>query len=330
MARGPRISFPGAVIHVLNRFVDRHPFFRRDEDYERFLGIFFEEARSFRISVFAYDLLPNHFHMVIEMHDDQLSAFLRRFLTRAARDLNRSMGRSGRVFQGRAKTLLVESDRHFETVLGYVLLNRVRAGLAKNVFSDEWNSVSELLSRNESRLDRERLWPHLFGHPFQPSRIDDQLDHCKKWLRGLDAANNEAIFKEEHRGSFLGSAEFRGEILRRNERRIASKDSSRRRKTDRLSPIKSVSVVEAVCRKVAEEHDQLLRPWRSIEVACTHLAWYLLSTEGHWPFARIRAACLPDGAGHSRISMAVTDIRRDAKKRAAAETAARMLHDSLS
>lgn len=330
MARGPRICFPGAIFHVLNRFVDRHPFFRKDKDYEQFLDIFFEEAETFRISVYAYDLLPNHFHTVIETREGNISRFLQRFLSRAAQNLNRSVGRTGHLFAGRTKTLLVDSDGYFETVMGYVLLNRVRAGLARSIFSDEWNSVGELLTKGRSRLDRERMWPYLFGRSFDRSDLMRELAVCRAWLKSLDVKSNEKAFCENHRGSFLGSRAFRQDVLRRQERRREVKASLRRRKTDAPVPLESADIVEKICRRVADERRDLGRAWRSTETAVSHLVWFLLFTEGHWSLEQIRRRCLGPGRGHSKISMAISMIRKNPKKRAMGEAAREALREVLS
>jgi REP element-mobilizing transposase RayT len=155
MPRGPRISYPNAVFHVINRFVDRHPFFRTRTDYLTFLDIYFDVAGTFGLWTYSYDLMPNHFHFVLETPSGEISKFLQRFLTRAVQHLNAKHGRVGHLLQGRTKTLLVEKDRYLSTVIGYVLLNRVRAGLAPDVFSDPYNSANELLTCGASRLARE-------------------------------------------------------------------------------------------------------------------------------------------------------------------------------
>ena len=80
--RGPRISYPHAVLHVINRFVDRHPFFQEPKDFELFLDIYFEVAKSFGMMTYAYCLMPNHFHIVLETPSGELSKFLQRFLTK--------------------------------------------------------------------------------------------------------------------------------------------------------------------------------------------------------------------------------------------------------
>jgi len=233
MARGPRITYPHAIFHVLNRFVDKHPFFSKDRDYHDFLDAYFDTAKTFGIWTYAYDLVPNHFHIVLETPTGEISRFLQRFLTTAVQKLNAVHGRTGHLLQGRTKTLVVEKDRYFETVVGYVLLNRVRAGLARTVLSDPYNSAREMITRGKTRIARGPLWSYLFGHEFNSRRIDHEITLCRQWLNSLDADHNADEFEAGHHGSFLSSAQYRSTTLEHLERRQLEMGTKTRRKTDR-------------------------------------------------------------------------------------------------
>ena len=329
MPRGPRITHPGAVFHVINRFVDRHPFFRRDEDYEMFLETFFDESRNFSMLVFGYDLMPNHFHIVLQDANGEISHFLQRFLSRVACRLNQTRGRTGHLFQGRTKTLLVETDGYFEAVLGYVLLNRVRAGLAKSVFSDEWNSVGEMLTTGASHLARDVLWGYLFGHHTDSKIGSREVAECRQWLRSLDADTNRKRFERAHHGSFLGAEDFRRRVLHQLERRRSVKKSVYRRKLDRKCPI--VFTHEAIRSACERATMSKKRPygWKNTGKALEHMEWFLLYTEALWTLDRIRNECCERGVDHSRISMAIQSIRDSDVKTNAVTAARRYLYAAV-
>lgn len=309
MARGPRVTFPHAVFHVINRFVDRHPFFRKDQDYRNFLDIYFDEARTFGIWSYAYDLLPNHFHVVLETPSGEISKFLQRWLTRAAQGMNRRYGRVGHLFQGRTKTLIVQTDRYFGTLMGYTLLNRVRAGLARNVFSDRWNSVDEMLSLGESRLARGPLWEYLFGYTFDDRHAKRHVAECRRWLKSLDVTTNKLEFQEGHQGGFLSSPEYRRRILDRIERRQGDGRRGIRRKTDRHRIRWTWHKITKVAVKAVSKFGHLGGGWQSREVAIRQLSSYVAHVGGGWTWQEIRRAEAKEGRSRTGQAMAVSRMR---------------------
>ena len=313
MPRGPRISYPSAIFHVLNRFVDRHPFFRTDDDYRVFLDIFFEESKTFGLRIFAYDLLPNHFHFVLQTPSGEISRFLQRFLSRAAFRLNRRYGRVGHLFQGRTKTLLVEKEAYFECVMGYVLANRVRAGLAKDIFSDKWNSVAEMLKRSASRIARGPLWNYLFGVKFS----EKELWRAREWLKSIDPAVNYEHFKDGHRGSFLSRSDFRRSVLDKQERR-QSQRKGKKRKNDREPKDWGWTMICDTAKAVIHR-SEWLGIWKSRETAIRQLSWYAAFVGAGWPLRRILETSEEERLTISGISNAIHRIRNDGKRRLLAD-----------
>ncbi|MBI4180280.1 transposase [bacterium] len=314
MPRGPRISYPDAIFHVLNRFVDRHPFFRTDDDYREFRDIFFEESKTFGVRIFAYDLLPNHFHFVLQTPSGDISRFLQRFLSRAAFRLNRRYGRVGHLFQGRSKTLLVEKEAYFACVMGYVLTNRVRAGLAKDVFSDKWNSVAEMLRRGPSRIARGPLWNYLFGVKFS----EDEIWRAREWLRSIDPSANYKHFNDGHRGSFLSSPEFRRSVLDRQERR-RNRGEGKKRKMDRRPKEWNWAMICKTARAVVEKREWQ-GIWKSRETAIRQLSWYVAFVGAGWSLRRIlETSSEVKHLTISGISNAVHRIRKDKYRKSIAD-----------
>ncbi len=285
-------------------------------------------ASAFAIDTYAFDLMPNHFHIILETPTGEISRFLQRFLTRAVQYLNRRHHRVGHLLQGRTKTLLIEKDRYFSTVMAYVLLNRVRAGLARDIFSDEYNSVGDMLSLGESRLSRSKLWEYLFGHAFDERRKRSEVARCRKWLASLDNQETQRRFAEGHRGSFLGSKMFRGHVLKRRERRLAVPGNGHRRKSDRRQANWTWTEIVTTCRKAIEGGEWRVL-WRNLETAIRHLSWYVAMDGCGWTYERIRCMQRDSGTPPSRYTMAVSRIRTSASKRRIAETIMEQLNSPI-
>lgn len=312
--RGPRISYPHAVHHVINRFVDRHPFFQDPEDFEHFLEIYFEAARTFEMLTYCYCLMPNHFHFVLETPRGDMSRFLQRFLTKAAKTLNFEKNRKGHLFQGRSKTLVVQTDKYFSNVIAYVLLNPVRAGLSRDVFSYPWNSTEEMLREDYSRLDRKQLWGYLFGHGFIEEKPEESITEVRNWLIGIDPRKTQMEFEKGHRGGFLSNVEFRSEILSQIERRQQVGLKKGRRKSDHRIALWTWDEMTRAAMQALEQVGVIGGVWRSKEKAIQHVRWYLSHERACWTWDQIRQKEAMYGEQISKFPVAILRIKRNHEK----------------
>lgn len=140
MARPMRIEFPGALYHVTSRGNHRQDIFIDDEDRERLLGIFAHAARRHNWLCHAYCLMDNHYHLVIETPDGNLSRGMRQVGGVYTQAYNRRHGKSGHLFQGRFKAILVEKESHLLELIRYVVLNPVRSSAVKAPEEWPWSS----------------------------------------------------------------------------------------------------------------------------------------------------------------------------------------------
>ena len=142
MPRIPRGQQAGYAYHVINRGNGRVTVFHKPQDYEAFLSLLVEAKKRHRVKLFAFCLMPNHFHLVIEPeHSTALSNFMQWLLTSHVRRYHKHYGSSGHVWQGRFKSFPVQRDEHLITVLRYVLQNPVRAGLSSTAREWLWSSL---------------------------------------------------------------------------------------------------------------------------------------------------------------------------------------------
>lgn len=140
MARPLRIEFPGALYHVTSRGDRREAIFDDDDDRETFLAVLAEVVDRFKWLCHAYCLMGNHYHLVVETPDGNLSKGMRQLNGVFTQASNRRHGRGGHLFQGRFKAILVDREAYLLELSRYVVLNPVRAGMVGAAGDWPWSS----------------------------------------------------------------------------------------------------------------------------------------------------------------------------------------------
>jgi len=171
MARPLRIEFEGAVYHVTSRGDGREDIFLSDDDRRKFLDVLAHVVDRFGWVCHAYCLMGNHYHLMIETPQANLSRGMRQLNGVYTQRFNRAHDRVGHVFQGRFKSIVVEKDAYLLELSRYVALNPVRAGMVENVADWPWSSYRATagLSLAPAFLDVEWLLSQ-FGDSAQRAR----------------------------------------------------------------------------------------------------------------------------------------------------------------
>lgn len=141
MPRCARMIDDNGMYHVLNRGNGQQRVFQKDGDYAAFLVMLAQMKERFAVEIYAYCLMPNHFHLLLKPHTaEDLSRSMQWFMTTHVRRYHRHYGTSGHVWQGRFKSFGIQDDDHCLTVARYVEGNPVRAGLVESAMDWCWSS----------------------------------------------------------------------------------------------------------------------------------------------------------------------------------------------
>ncbi len=128
MTRPLRIEYPGALHHVMSRGDNRQGIYLNDHDRERFFDIYSNIVDRLSWATYAWCLMGNHFHLVVETPEPNLSEGMRLLNGIYTQYFNKNHGRVGHLFQGRFHSIVVEKNRYLLELIRYVVLNPVRSG----------------------------------------------------------------------------------------------------------------------------------------------------------------------------------------------------------
>jgi len=145
MARPLRLEFPEAVYHVTSRGNARQAIFIDDEDRGGFLDVLSMVVERFKWFCHAYCLMDNHYHLLIETPNANLSKGMRELNGVYTQGFNQRYRRVGHLFQGRYKAIIVEKDHHLLSLCRYVVLNPVRVGIIKGPEQWRWSNYRAMI-----------------------------------------------------------------------------------------------------------------------------------------------------------------------------------------
>jgi len=147
MARPLRIEYPGAVYHVTSRGNEKKAVFKDDQDRENFLRTLQHVNKRYNWLCHAYCLMDNHYHLLIETPDGNLSLGMRQLNGVYTQLFNNRHRRTGHLFQGRYKAVVIQKDTHLLEVCRYVVLNPVRACMVEKPGDWKWSSYQATISQ---------------------------------------------------------------------------------------------------------------------------------------------------------------------------------------
>jgi len=232
MARPLRIEYPGALYHITARGNAREDIFWDEGDRETFLEVYAQVSRRVNWMCHAYCLMSNHYYLVIETPEGNLSQGMRQLNGVYTQRANRTHGRTGHVFQGRFTAILVEREAYLLELCRYVVLNPVRAGLVRSAREWPWSSYRATAGQTASASWLTTDW--VLGH-FGRTRKGAEAAYREFVSEGR---GQESIWAHLHQQVFLGSDGF---ITHVQKRITAHQDLSEVPRAQRRAPPKSLA-----------------------------------------------------------------------------------------
>ena len=149
MARPLRIEYPGALYHVTSRGNEQKDVFKSRRDRDQFLSYLESAVERFGVVIHAWCLMSNHYHLLLETPDGNLSQIMRHINGTYSTYFNVKHKRAGHLFQGRYKAILVDADAYAAELSRYLHLNPVRAGMVNKPEEHEWSSYRQYVGLAE-------------------------------------------------------------------------------------------------------------------------------------------------------------------------------------
>ena len=146
MSRPLRIQFPDAWYHIMNRGRRSENIFIDKNDYYNFINLLKELVEDYNIKVAAYCMLPNHYHLLVQTPDSNISRAMRHLNGVYTQRYNRSHNCDGTLFRGRYKSILVDGDSYLMELVRYIHRNPLEAGLAGHLENYPWSSHKGYIS----------------------------------------------------------------------------------------------------------------------------------------------------------------------------------------
>src|SRR3972149_10715025 len=206
MPRHPRVHASGLLYHVMARGNNGQDIFPQAKDYEVFLEQLREVRRRYPFYLYAYVLMPNHFHLLLEVMEWPTARIMQSLLTGYVRRFNRRHRRKGHLFQGRYKAIVCDRDSYLLELVRYIHLNAVRAKLVERPGEWAWSGHGEDLGRDKSGL-------------IDPGPVMAMLHSAARYEKFIREGMTESYRAEWHPGEhapFLGTEEIVTKIVKEN------------------------------------------------------------------------------------------------------------------
>ena len=209
MARKPRIHYPSAVYHVILRGNAGDQIFFSDQDRYRLYLILQYAVERFGCRIHAFCLMRNHIHLIVQTGDISLSRIMQNVSLRFTKWINYTQSRTGHLFQGRYKALLIDAEAYLLELVRYIHLNPVRAGIVALVDEYPW-------SGHGAYLGKEILpW---FTTDYVLSMLSSEVEQARKAYDsfvqdGIGEGKRIEFHSGTCEGRILGSDSFTEDIL---------------------------------------------------------------------------------------------------------------------
>src|SRR4030043_680652 len=222
MARKPRIEYEGALYHVITRGNQSQRIFKDKEDYQRYLKILADYKIRYEYVLYAYVLMSNHVHLLMETRETSLSKILQGINQSYTTYFNRKYKIVGHLFQGRYKAILCDRDEYLLSLVKYIHLNPVRAKIVKFPDKYQWSSQHSYIKKTDgiNIIDTDQVL-RMFSEDKQRARK----------LYSAYMSDSQIVKKDDVYNTIgqriLGSEEFLERVMERHDRELKKEKRER-------------------------------------------------------------------------------------------------------
>jgi putative transposase len=223
-----RIEVEGGLYHIITRGVARQDIFHDADDHARFMKLLAALKERLPFYLYAYCLMTNHIHLLVERMTDDVGRIMQRLLTGYAQYYNRKYRRVGHVLQGRHKAILCQSDQYLTELVRYIHLNPVRAKMVRQPENYAYSSHRAYMGLEPSGIvDVDPVLRHF--SPKKKVAIERYEQHVKA---GLGLGRQDRFYSTD--SGILGGEDFVDSMIHR----IGDHDvfAAARRRKDAMTP----------------------------------------------------------------------------------------------
>ncbi len=230
MARLPRYVIPGQPQHIIQRGNNRQMIFAAEEDYQFFLDVVVEAAQKYGLAIHAYVWMTNHVHILATPEfENSISKVFQSVGRRYVQYFNYTYHRTGTLWEGRYRATVVDSEQYLLTLMRYIELNPVRAGMVEHPGDYPWSSHRRN-AQGDSGKNAHWIRPHneylRLGH----DAVERQEAYRELFDSAIPGNDLREIRECTHKGWALGNERFREQVEALGQRRAVSKGVGRPRK----------------------------------------------------------------------------------------------------
>jgi len=280
MARPYRLQAENCFYHITSRGNDRRKIFLSDTDFEKFLEYVVTAKEKYDFYLLAYVLMDNHYHLLIKTTKPNLSKIMHYINGSYTTYCNLKRGKSGHLFQGRYKSLVIDADSYYQELTRYMHLNPIRAKRVENPGDYKWSSYKAYVDRKreDQYINQEKVRKYL-----DMTGENYRLFVLNGMSRGDDTEGEEYnIFNEVYGGFLLGGVGFIKEKLKELKMQAESDQISYRKTLE--TRIASESIIEHVARLYKKKPEELMnssiRPGTEKQIAIYLIRRYTGLTNG--------------------------------------------------
>jgi len=202
MTRTARLTYQGGFYHIFNRGLEKRVIFKRDKDYDKLLDKLSQLIVEGDWIIYAYCLLPNHYHLLVEENKTPIAKLMGRLFTSYGVYFNKKYKRQGPLFQDRFKSKLIQKDAYFLEVSRYIHLNPYKANLVNDPQDYPYSSLREYTGKGLRKIINLDHVTRLLGD--NKTRIEDYLRFVKEGIK-LDLEEYDPFINTK---DVIGSAVF--------------------------------------------------------------------------------------------------------------------------